>query len=127
MLALRLEYLNEQFKSEGATDLPRKLDTQRLPLSLSFFHPSGFSAVVTGTYFNQEGVFVRIGGSVQSGSDQFWTLDLNLNYRLPKRYGFLSVGATNLLDEDFKFFDIDTRNPTMLPTRRIYARVTLAF
>jgi outer membrane receptor protein involved in Fe transport len=98
-----------------------------LPLSLSFFHPSGFSAVVTGTYFDQEGVFVRIGGSVRSGSDSFWTVDLSLNYRLPKRLGFLSVGATNLLDEEFNYFDIDTRNPTIVPVRRIYGRVTLSF
>jgi tetratricopeptide (TPR) repeat protein len=127
MLALRLEYLYEQFESEGATDLPKRLDTHRLPLSLSFFHPSGFSAVVTGTYFDQEGVFVRIGGSVRSGSDSFWTVDLSLNYRLPKRLGFLSVGATNLLDEEFNYFDIDTRNPTIVPVRRIYGRVTLSF
>jgi len=50
-----------------------------------------------------------------------------VSYRLPKRYGFLAVGATNLFDEEFNFFDIDVRNPTIQPTRRVYARVTLAF
>jgi tetratricopeptide (TPR) repeat protein len=127
MLALRAEYLYELLETDGAIGLPTHLDTRRLPLAISFFHPSGFSANVTGTYFDQEGEFIRISGLPESGSDTFWTLDASLSFRLPKRYGFLSIGATNLLDEEFSFYDIDTRNPTVLPTRRIYARLTLAF
>ena len=127
MLALRAEYQFERFESDGATDLPMRLDTRRIPIGINFFAPCGFSAGVTGNYYDQEGRFVTIGGPRKSGSDTFWTLDLSLSYRLPKRYGILSVGATNVLDEEFNYFDIDTRNPTILPTRRIYGRVTLSF
>jgi tetratricopeptide (TPR) repeat protein len=126
-LSLTAEYLYEELETGGNIDLPTRLDTMRLPLSINIFHPSGFGVGVTGTYFDQEGDFIRIIGMPESGSDTFWTLDASLNFRLPKRYGFISVGAANLLDEEFSFFDIDTRNRTILPTRRIYARVTLAF
>jgi tetratricopeptide (TPR) repeat protein len=126
-LALRAEYVFERFESEGLSLVfPKKLDTHRVPLGMGFFHPSGFGASLTATYFNQEGAFVRF-GEFQSGSDEFWTVDVSVNYRLPQRFGFLSVGATNLLDEEFNFFDIDLQNPIIQPTRRIYARVTLAF
>jgi predicted porin len=85
------------------------------------------SASVTATYFNQDGEFVRIDGSRESGSDDFWTVDVALSYRLPKRYGFVAVGATNLLDEEFNYFDTDVRNPIIQPTRRAYARLVVAF
>ena len=126
-LALRAEYLFERFESEGLTDFPLKLDTHRLPLGVSFFHPSGFSATATATYVDQQGDFVVPGAENLSGSDDFWTVDAAISYRLPRRYGFVAVGATNLFDEEFNFYDTDVRNPTMQPARRIYARVTLAF
>jgi tetratricopeptide (TPR) repeat protein len=126
-LALRAEYLFERFESEGLSFLlPKRVDTYRVPLGAGFFHPSGFGASLTATYFNQEGEFLRF-GEFQSGSDDFWTVDVSVNYRVPKRYGFLAFGATNLLDEEFNFFDTDLRNPIIQPTRRVYARVTLAF
>ena len=125
-LAFRAEYLFERIESEGQSIfIPVNVDTHRLPLAIGYFHPSGFGASLTATYFNQEGEFVTIpDGPV---SDEFWTVDVSVNYRLPKRYGFLAVGATNLFDENFNYFEIDVRNPTIQPTRRVYARVTLAF
>ncbi len=125
--ALRLEYLHEELTTGGAIDLPTSLETDRFPVGLSYFMANGFGANLTGTYFDQKGDFVRINGMPVSASDTFWTLDLALTYRLPKRYGILTVGATNLLDEEFQFFDLDTRNPTIIPTRRIYGRITLSF
>jgi hypothetical protein len=62
----------------------------------------------------------------ESGSDQFWLLDAAINYRLPKRYGFVTVGATNLLDKKFKYFETDINNPRIQPTRTAFFRVTLA-
>lgn len=127
-LALRAEYLFERFESEGLTDLfPTKVDTHRLPLGLSFFHPKGLSASLTATYVDQDGEYVRIGGAREAGNDQFWTVDVALSYRLPRRYGFVAVGATNLFDEEFQYFDTDVRNPVLQPTRRIYGRVVVAF
>ena len=125
-LSLTTEYLFERFKSEGLTNLPMNLDTYRIPLGIGFFHPSGLSAGLKATYFYQNGKFVLNDQSVRSGSDSFWTLDAAISYRLPQRYGFLTVGATNLLDQKFNFFDRDFNNPSIQPNRVIFARITLA-
>jgi tetratricopeptide (TPR) repeat protein len=125
-LALSAEYIFERFKSQGLTDQPKELNTHRVPLGISFFHPSGLSAALKATYFNQGGRFVLINNDVRSGSEDFWTLDAAISYRLPKRYGFITVGATNLLDKKFKFFDRDITNPTIQPDRVFFGRITLA-
>jgi tetratricopeptide (TPR) repeat protein len=125
-VGLRAEYMFERFTSEGITDQPKWLDTHRVPLGLSFFHPSGVGAAVTGTYYNQAGRFVLNDTSRRSGRDEFVTVDVALSYRLPMRYGFITVGATNLLDQNFRFFDRDIRNPSIMPDRMFFGRVTLA-
>jgi tetratricopeptide (TPR) repeat protein len=126
-LALRAQYIFERFERDLIG--PTKLDTQRVPLGIGFFHPSGLSASLTATYWDQDGRFTEFldDPPTRSGSDQFWTVDAAISYRLPKRYGFISVGATNLFDEEFKFFEVDFENPTIQPTRAVFARVTLAF
>jgi tetratricopeptide (TPR) repeat protein len=127
-LALRAEYLFERFKNEVVSgEEPVKLNTHRVPVGFSFFHPSGLGAALTATYWNQDGKFQRLAtGERESGSDDFWTVDAALNYRLPRRYGFITVGATNLFDEKFKFFNTDFDNPLIQPDRMFFARVTLA-
>ncbi len=102
--------------------LPLNVKTQRVPLGAKFFHPSGFGAGVTATYVNQDIAFI----DATTGSSSFWVLDAALTYRLPKRYGFVSVGGTNLTDKHFNFWDLDVRNPTFQPSRMVFARVTLA-
>jgi tetratricopeptide (TPR) repeat protein len=123
---LRAEYLFERFKSDGSTNLPKRLNTHRVPLGISFFHPSGFSATFGPNYIHQEGRFVLLNSKIRSGSEDFWTVDASINYRLPERYGFISVGATNLFDKNFRFFDRDLTNPSIQPNRTVFARVTLA-
>ncbi len=127
-LSLRAQYIFERFERDVLT--PRELDTQRVPLGIGFFHPSGLSASLTATYWDQEGTFTPFLDPTlpnRSGGDHFWTVDAAISYRLPKRYGFISVGATNLFDEEFNFFEVDLDNPTIQPTRTVFARVTLAF
>ncbi len=127
-LALRAEYVFERFeRDESFTAGVKELDTHRVPIGISFFHPSGFSAAVTATYWNQEGQFQFLGPGFRSGQDDFWLVDAAISYRLPKRFGFITVGVTNLLDQKFKFFDVDPFNPTIQPDRTVFARITLAF
>jgi tetratricopeptide (TPR) repeat protein len=129
-LALRAEYLFERLKRgeqfpEGVTEA----DTHRVPFGINFFHPSGLGASLTVTYINQDGDFGGITAvdPIRHGSDDFWTVDAAINYRLPKRYGFVTVGVTNLFDESFKFFDLDLNNASIQPNRMVFGRVTLAF
>jgi outer membrane receptor protein involved in Fe transport len=128
-LGLRTEYIFERFKrDEKFTFGLKELDTHRVPLGLAFFHPSGLSTSLTATYFNQDGEFQRLlTGNFETGKDDFWTVDAAIGYRLPKRYGFITVGARNLFDQKFKFFDTDLRNPLIQPDRTVFARVTLSF
>jgi tetratricopeptide (TPR) repeat protein len=129
-LALRADYRFERFnRDERFAAGVRELDTHRVLLGMSWFDPSGLSVSLMPTYWNQEGTFEGFFDEtvVPSGHDDFWTVDAAASYRLPKRYGFFSAGATNLLDENFKFFEIDENNPTIQPVRTIFVQLTLAF
>jgi tetratricopeptide (TPR) repeat protein len=123
--ALRAEYVLERFKSLGNFSNPERVDTHRVPLGVSFFHPSGFSAFLRFTYYNQDVKLEKLAGS-PSGRSEFWLADPAISYRLPKRYGFITIGATNVFNHDFKFFERDLKNPTIQPERMVYARFTLA-
>jgi len=127
-VALRAEYMYEKF----VLDLPFgdqfELWTHRVPFGANFFHPSGVGTSLTATYWDQSGRFQRIAtGAVEPGRETFWTVDAAISYRLPQRYGFVTIGATNLFDENFRFFDRDGINPIIQPTRMIFAKITLAF
>jgi len=124
--ALRLEYLFERYTTQGVTFTPKDLNTHRVPVGISFFHPSGFGASLKATYFDQEGTFVLNNGNVRSGRDDFWVVDAGISYRLPQRYGFITVGASNLFDQAFRFFDRDLKNPSIQPDRMLFVRFTLA-
>ena len=125
-LALRAEYIFERLETEGLTDQPKRLNTDRVPLGISLFHPVGLSTFLRATFYNQHGEFLLINGNARSGNDNFWIVDAGVNYRLPKRYGFITVGATNLFDRKFKFFDTDVNNASIQPDRMFFARITLA-
>jgi outer membrane receptor protein involved in Fe transport len=131
-LALSTEYLYERFdRGAGGTESNntfKDVTTQRLPLGLRLFHPSGLSLALKGTYFSQDGEFQRRGGACCTSADSdFWVVDTAISYRLPKRYGFMTVGAANLLDQKFKFQESDFDNTTMQLDRTVFGRVTLAF
>lgn len=130
-LALRGEYTYERFEHDRRfTFGVRQVETHRMLLGLRAFHPSGVSATVQATYVHQEGEFERTIDDedvLTSGQDTFWTVDMTLNYRLPQRFGFVTLGVTNLLDHRFKFFDVDRDNPSLQPSRMVFARGTLVF
>ena len=127
-LALRTEYQYERAqRSAKLADGVTSMDTHRVPFGVSVFLPHGFSAMARATYVHQHGEFELISGALRSGSSDFALLDLGLSYRLPKRYGMVSVGASNLLDKHFDYFDTDRNNPMFQPARAVFGRLTLAF
>jgi tetratricopeptide (TPR) repeat protein len=131
-LALRAEYQYERMTRSDPIIDPvlgeaARVTTHRVPLGISFFHESGISSSVTGTYWHQSGKFLRfLTLTEESGHDSFVTVDAAINYRLPYRYGFVTLGVTNLLDKEFKFFNTDIKNSTIQPDRMVFGRVTLA-
>jgi tetratricopeptide (TPR) repeat protein len=126
-LALRAEYIYERFENDPSLEEPTKLDTHRVPLGVSLFHPSGMTASLTGTYYSQNGRFVRLfSGRRDSAADNFWLFDAAIRYRLPQRYGFLTAGAANLFDKNFRVFNTDRDNPRIQPARMLFLRLTLS-
>jgi tetratricopeptide (TPR) repeat protein len=105
-----------------------KVKTHRVPLSVRFFHPSGFGAFVSTTYLKQDGEFRPLNESgFLPGARSFWVVDAALRYRLPKRYGFLVAGVNNLTDERSTYEATDAKNLGIRPGRVVYGRVVLAF
>ncbi len=129
-LALSAEYQYERLKRSaefpGAAEVVES-DTHRVPLGLSVFTPGGFTARVRGTYVNQDGVFGDFSRGTVEGGDQFWILDASISYRLPRRWGLITLEGRNLLDQRFRYNDSDFGNPTFYPERLVLLRLTLAF
>ena len=131
-VALRASYQYDQY----ANSLPSvgqfsdaKLYTSRIPLSAGFFHPSGFIANVTVTYWNQSGTFEPLNqpaGTRVDGRDSFWLTDAMIGYRMPKRYGLITVGIKNMFDQKFQYFNTDWRNPIIQPDRLVFFKITIA-
>ena len=128
-VALKAEYIYEQFKQSTDFNIGiEKVDTNRFPLGINFFHPSGLGATAGATYFKQKGDYFRIGNvTSESGEDQFWLVDVGISYRLPQRYGFVSLFAKNLFDKSFQFFDTNNVNPAIQPARTVIAKINLSF
>ena len=91
-LAASAEYEYERLDRDppftGGEENFTKSITQRFPLTLNFFHPSGLSAMFRGTYVMHESDnFDDLTMDTIPGSDYFWVFDAGIGYRLPKRYG----------------------------------------
>jgi tetratricopeptide (TPR) repeat protein len=128
-VALRAEYVWERLdRDEDFSSGAKEVKTHYVPLGINFFHPSGLGASLQGTYVNQDGEFARQGTPLtfEDGDDKFWLVDAAIKYRFPKRYGFVTVGVTNLFDEDFEYFDPDRNNPRVQPDRFFFVSATLA-
>ena len=128
-LALSAEYLYED--QDRNKDPVKEVTTHRVPLSARFFHPSGVFAAASGTYYDQSGQFFRIGQAPStdtptSGSDQFWIFDASVGYRLPDRWGIVSIEGKNLFNQSFRYQDTDPFRPIIQPGRTVYFKVTLA-
>jgi tetratricopeptide (TPR) repeat protein len=125
--ALTADYLYERFERDidlFNDGVKSTLETHRIPLGVAFFHPTGFSARFSATYVHQRGSF---GEPAETKGDSFWVADAAIAYRLPKRWGLISIEGRNLFDQKFAFQDTDPSNPRMIPDRVILLRFTLAY
>ncbi len=128
--ALAVEYFYERLKLDpnaGNVVQTAESRTHRVPMTVSFFHPSGVTAWLRGTYVDQRGTFADAAGSLFQGQDDFFVVDAALQYRLPRRWGFLSLEAKNLFDQRFRFQDTDPANPAIAPGRLVLFKFTLAY
>jgi len=134
-VALSAEYQYEdidrdnEYPPDLVTGTPyTDLETHRLPLGVVIHLPSGWFGGLKATYVDQEGRFLDPAlQSTMADDDDFWIVDTSVGYRLPKRYGFLTIGVKNLLDESFKFQDSSPTSPTFYPERLAFGNITLSF
>lgn len=131
-VSLRASYQYDQMTNSNvaaAQFAAPELYTSRVPLSIGIFHPTGAIANVTLTYWNQQGTFSPIflpTTARLAGHDTFWLTDAMVGYRMPKRYGLITVGVKNLFDQKFNYFNTDWRNPLIQPDRLVFFKVTIA-
>jgi Tfp pilus assembly protein PilF len=128
-LSFSAEYQYEKLDRDPELFLPyTRVKTQRVPLSARFFHPSGVGAMVGVTYLKQDGDFrPALASDFVPGNRSFWVVNAAVRYRLPRRYGFLVVGANNLTDEKSTYQATDSQNLDIRPGRVVYGRVVVAF
>lgn len=129
-MAASLEFFHENYNRGTTYGNPSgisKTDIYRVPLSIRYFHPSGFIAGAKGTYLDQEGMFGDPDSGFVAGSDRFWVIDALAGYRLPKRFGMVTIEARNIFDKAFSFQDTDPANPATVPGRVIIGRITLSY
>ncbi|GJL58470.1 MAG: hypothetical protein NPIRA03_13270 [Nitrospirales bacterium] len=111
---------------------PLKVETVTMPLSARFFHPSGFFAGVKGNFVWQT-VDLPSTSNFNDGHDNFFLVDADIGYRLPKRFGILSLEVRNLFNTSFHYQDLNVQTQReavtspFLPTRMVVGRLTLSF
>ena len=129
-VALSAEYQYERFNREDIVAFFfKQVNTHKVPLGVGFFHPSGLSLGLKVTYYNQDGQFkTRVPASATFIDDtsEFWLADVAINYRLPKRNGFVTLGGKNIFDNTFNYQETDLRNPRIQPADLFFAQLTLA-
>jgi tetratricopeptide (TPR) repeat protein len=114
-----------------------KLETHKLPVTLSYFHPSGITGKLTTIYYDQKGKFIDRTANKDEGEDQGMITDLAISYRFPNRLGTVSLGVKNLFDKDLNFEDrnsYDSTDPqsTSSPSffsneRAVFGKISLSF
>ena len=132
-IAVDIKYQLELFRVDGelVSVIPEEMKTQILPIRLSYSHPSGFVGRLVTKYVSQEIEWFVL-PEIPS-SDDFLLVDIAIGYRLPKRYGLLSLDIRNVFDEEFNFMDSSLRSsqeftaPMFLPQRTILFRLMLSF
>jgi hypothetical protein len=126
-LSVTTEYLYEELKREGTLGDLRieELRSHKVSVGLAYFHPSGLKGSLKGTYVKQDGSFLSTFDTVVRGQDEFVVVDGTVGYRLPNRYGLLTLEVRNLLDREFRFQETDPRRPQYRPGRLVTLNLTV--
>lgn len=107
-LPVSVEFIYDRFEADTSgltfvSPIPTDIETFSVPVTVRYFHPSGFFAGVRGTYVHQE--VERDNLAFGQGDSSFFNVDAELGYRFPNRRGSLTLQVQNLLDNDFEYQD----------------------
>jgi len=135
-LALSSEYFYERFNNDSLFASPQTytdLETHRLKLSSRIFKRSGFSGGLSASYIRQSGVTQDNpttpfdAASIITLKEDFWLVDGFLSYRLPQRWGIISLEVRNLFDKKFNYEERDPAAPLFYPGRLVLGKFSLSF
>jgi outer membrane receptor protein involved in Fe transport len=131
-LATTVSYEYDFFETdpEFTPNFVATLETHRVPVGVTYVHPRGPIASLTATFVHQRGRFQDTSAPpfpFVPGEDEFMVVDAAVGYRLPNRWGILSLEIENLFDEDFRFQDVDPENPRIFPERVFLLKGTAAY
>jgi hypothetical protein len=112
-------------------NLPERIDTLSVPVTLRYFHPCGFFAEARATFVRQEVELPATSTSARD-EDSFVVVDAAVGYRLPKRLGIASLEFRNLFNESFSYQDTnfqtaEPQNPRFIPAFAVLGQLTLNF
>jgi len=136
-LSARYEYeeFKRQLQSTSNITVPSKVITQSIPLNLTYYSNHQFFTGLTATYVDQ-----RVTQPTQTTptiladqfTDNFWIVDYELGYRLPRRSGIISLRINNLTKTQFNYQDANfltglEYNPRFSHNRTYLLMLTLNF
>ncbi len=122
-VALSLEYSYEErdfdFTQRSNNSLFEDyVETHRLRPQLRFFLPMGLFASIRGSHFDQHvDQFDDLTSPLRSPiTADFWIGDLEVGFRLPKRWGSVSLRMLNFSDREFDFY-LSSLEEDVVPAR----------
>lgn len=136
--ALTGQFVYDRFSAQNSvltdeTSVPKKATTYSVPLGVRYFDPSGFFAGFGVTFVRQD--LERSQNNITEfgeGESNFTLVDAQIGYRLPKRFGIVSLQLSNIFDEGFDYQDDSYResqdSPSIgpyIPERQILFNLTL--
>ncbi|MFL5336010.1 MAG: FecR domain-containing protein [Geminicoccaceae bacterium] len=115
-----------------AEGVPQDIDSILAPVSVRYFHPSGFFGLAGVEYVGQS---VTIDDGPGQESDRWgdsWLVDAAIGYRLPNRHGIVSLEINNILDQrihwqDDSFRSSEQQNRRFIPERSAMLRLNLNY
>ncbi len=132
--AASAEFQVDRYKADGQVlaGFAQRVDTFNAPLSVRYFSPLGFFAVLTGDFVYQN--VNKKDASSSQGQDHNFLVDATVGYRLPQRRGIISLEVRNVFDSKIKFQDDSFRESRELmatsrfsPERTFVGYLTLSF
>ena len=120
--ALTGQFVYDRFSAQNSvltrdTSIPKKATTYSVPLGVRYFHPSGLFGGVGMTFVHQD--LERAADNQTEfgeGDSNFTVLDAQIGYRLPKRFGIVTLQVANILDKSFKYQDDSYRESQDSPS-----------
>jgi Flp pilus assembly protein TadD len=124
-LSLHLSYEKEDYESTKVQ--PQSIVTKRTPIGFNYHWPIGIYLQAVGTYVDQ-----KIAQFKAIEQEDFWNIDAVLGYRFPKGFGKIEIVSKNILDEEYRYYDLsfhspDIQLPQFQPERQILVRFALDF